>query len=65
MAGNLHRAGRHDIGVPQADAALYTAKGGGRKPTRLCVSQALTVLIPVLNGSAATEYDSPESQKLR
>jgi len=30
MARNLHRAGRHDIGVPQADAALYTAKGGGR-----------------------------------
>ena len=30
VAGNLHRAGRHDIGVPQADAALYTAKGGGR-----------------------------------
>lgn len=23
-------AQRHEIGVPQADAALYTAKGGGR-----------------------------------
>jgi len=30
VTGNLHREGRHDIGVPQADAALYTAKGGGR-----------------------------------